>query len=292
MSGLRKSQISNLRSKTQIANRNSKLEIRKSRFENPSLVQEADRPIANHQSQINNGDYSVLRWTLEAAAPTAWAARPDLRRHELAVDIFPHGKDAVADLEVFQGDGLTFFGEGGLVIDHDDSFALAPTHLDLVPLNGKNLAAGAVARHAPAWAHASAGTSWPTTWPAATLKSLKLFRRDPIDPHGHYLLVSVGSPTHHDVVPDFQILQLDFLRLLLPRLPLAEVGLTVHHHGLRGAIRPLDLEAIDSHGRDRAHHRRRTTHAWPGRYLTRGWRILLCGQRTRKTQNQKRQNAE
>src|SRR5208282_455013 len=145
----------------------------------------------------------ILR-TLGAAAPTARATRSDLRGHELAVDFLPYGKDAVADLEIFQGDGLTFFGEGGLVIDHDDPFALAATHLDLVPLDGKNFAAGAVARHAPAWAHASAGTTWPTTWPAAALKTLELFCRDAIDPHGHHLVVSVGSSTHHDVVTDLQ----------------------------------------------------------------------------------------
>ena len=108
-----------------------------------------ERPAGSSLTAQFSCDRSVLRRTLPTAAPTATAgaARPDLRRHELAVGFFPHGKDAVADFEIFQGDGLTLFGEGGLVIDHDDSFALAATHLDLVPVNGKNFAARAIARH-------------------------------------------------------------------------------------------------------------------------------------------------
>jgi hypothetical protein len=115
------------------------------------------------------------------------------------------------------------------------------------------------------------------------LEPLELFFRDAIDPHGHHLLVSVGSATHHDVITNFQIFQLEFLRLLLPLLPLAVMGLIVHQHGLRSSIRLLDLEAINSHGRNGAHHRRRATHPAPTRFLSRGWGILLRCQRTGKT---------
>jgi hypothetical protein len=242
-------------------------------------------------------DRSVLWRTLPTAAPPApaSAARPDLSRHELAVGFFPHGKDAVADFEIFQRDGLTLFGERGLVIDYDDSFALAATHFDLIPVNGKDFAARAVARHRPATAGASAPWTKATTsagtpasaarahastaWPATTLEPLKLFLCDAIDPHGHHLLVSVRSATHHDVVTDFQIFQLEFMRLLLPLLPLAETCLIVYQHGLGSPIGRLDLEAINSHGRDGSHHRR-ATHPSPTRFLSRSWRILLCCQKT------------
>ena len=50
----------------------------------------------------------VLRRPLETAPPTAaaGAAGMDLRGHKLAVRLFSHGEDAVANLKVFQGDGL------------------------------------------------------------------------------------------------------------------------------------------------------------------------------------------
>src|SRR5208337_252817 len=98
----------------------------------------------------------------------------------------------------------------------------------------------------------SAGTSLTATRPALTgarpltrLEPRELFLRDAIDHHGHYLLVSVGSATHHDVVTDLQIFQCKFLGLLLALHALAEASLIVHHHSLRGPIGLLDLEAID-----------------------------------------------
>jgi hypothetical protein len=114
------------------------------------------------------------------------------------------------------------------------------------------------------------------------LKPLEVFCRDAIDPHGHHLLVSVGSAAHYDVVTHFQIFQREFL-WLLPLLPLAEMCLIVHQHRLRGPIGLLDLKAINPHRGDGSHHRRRATHPAPTRFFSRGWGILLCGQRTGKT---------
>jgi len=266
---------------------------------------------------------SVLRRRVpETAAPTAPASHPcaDLGRHKLTVRFLPRGENVVADFEIFQGDGLTLFGEGRLVIDHDGSFTLAALHLDLVAVDGNNFAAHA--RPATAGAHAtaptksattSAGTSLTaaagptTTGPTTTLEPLELFRRDAINHHRRHLLVTVGSATHHHVVTNFQIFQREILWLLLPLHPLPITCLIGHHHGLRGSIGLLDLESINSHGCDGSQYRRGATHSsptrslstrplptWslPPRALPRGRRILLRCHRAHKAQNQQHHNAQ
>jgi hypothetical protein len=179
----------------------------------------------------------------------AWASRPNLSGREFAVVFFPPGKDAVSNFEVFQADGLTFFGVRSLVIDDDYSFALATAHLNLVSVNGENFATREIACHRPATARAHAASR-----STAILEPLELFLRNAENPHGCDLLIAVGSASHKNVVTDLQVLQLEFLRLLLPLLPLAEMGLIVDHYRLHGPIRFLDLETINSHRSDGSHH--------------------------------------
>jgi len=71
-----------------------------------------------------------------------------------------------------------------------------------------------------------------------------LFVRNAIHCPSHQLLIRIGSTAHEDVVTGFQVFQLKFLRLLLPFLPLAKMGLVIDYHGLGCPVGPLDFEAI------------------------------------------------
>ncbi len=187
----------------------------------------------------------------------------------MAVRFCARGKDAVADFEILQRGGLAFFAERGFVIHHNHHrlIAAAVVHLDRVPVDRSDFPEGAgsaasVSHATAATLAATAAGSTPTALAAArsatALNPLKLFRRHAIDKLRRDLLVAIWISPHRHVIADFQIFQSQFLRLLLTRLPLTVMRLVSDHDGLGRAIRFLDLEPINPHGGNSAHHRRRT----------------------------------
>lgn len=255
---------------------------------------------------------SVLRRPLEATttAPTAAATGPpgaDFRGRQLAVRFRARGKDAVADFEILQRSGLTFFAERGFVIHHNHHrlIAAAAVHLNRVPVDGSDLTEGtwtatakshASAATLAATAAGSTSTALAAARPTHALGPLELFRRHAIDKLSRDLLVAVGVSAHRNVVADFQIFQSQFLRrlLLLTRLPLAVMRLVSDHDGLGCAICLLDLEPINPHGSYSAQHRRRAAETPPALTLARSpaltrtsplalrwWRRILLRRRER-----------
>src|SRR2546428_11774784 len=71
---------------------------------------------------LGNGRSFVLwsRWVLPPLlALLSELTRKNPRSSELFVRFLALGEDAVADFQVFQGDGLALLHEDGLVVDHD-----------------------------------------------------------------------------------------------------------------------------------------------------------------------------
>ena len=220
---------------------------------------------------------------LPTAATSARTPGVDFGSQKLAVGLFSHGKDAVADFKVFQCDRLTFLIEGRLVIDHDHSLAVATAHNgDLVAFDGFNFAARVRALHPSAATGSPAATTRAasaaltrSTWPATALEALELLFGDPVHSSSDELLIAIRSPTDKDVVADFQVFQSQLFRLLLTFYSLAVVSLVIHHDGLRRAIGLLDFEPVDSHRGNRAENRRRPIHrAMVLPLILRRWGIL------------------
>jgi hypothetical protein len=198
--------------------------------------------------------------TIAATTAATGPAGADFRGCQLTVRFRARGKDAVADFEILQRGGLTFLAESGFVIDHDDHLIAATVaDLDGIPVDRSDFPERPGST--TPWSHSTAATlataAAGTTGSALTARAaarsthalgpLKLFRRHAIDKLRRDLFVTVRISAHCDVITNFEILKSKFLRLLLPRLPLAVMGLIRHHDGLGGTIRFLDLEPINPH---------------------------------------------
>ena len=120
---------------------------------------------------------------------------------------FSEGKYAVTNFEVLESDGLPIFHELRLIINQHGSFTLAGiTDLELILIDRDDGAENSL---------------------ASVLKTLYFIGSDSSNGLGHEFLVGVGLTSYKDLIPRFQIFELDIL------LSLAVARVFIHHHGLR-----------------------------------------------------------
>jgi len=126
---------------------------------------------------------------------------------ELSLGFFSEGKDAVANFEILESDGLPIFHEFRLIVNQHDSFTLAGiTDLELILINRDDGAENSL---------------------SGVLKTLHFIGSGASNGLRHEVLVGVGLTPNRDPVSRFQILKLDIL------LSLAVASVLIHHHGLR-----------------------------------------------------------
>jgi len=140
-------------------------------------------------------------------ARTPELASNDTCGQELSLGFFSEGEDAVAYLEVLERDGSAVLHELSLIINEDDSFTLAGiSDLELILIDRHDFAENSL---------------------SGVLKTLHFLVSHASNGFGHELVVGVGLTSNRDVIPRFQVFELDFL------LSLAVASAFIHHHGLR-----------------------------------------------------------